>query len=66
MNKIDTRGYSCPEPVLMTKKALEKGLPLTVLAESEIPLQNICRYVSNAGYKCSYKAIDDGYEITIE
>ena len=25
MNQIDARGYSCPEPVLMTKKALEQG-----------------------------------------
>ena len=66
MNKIDTRGYSCPEPVLMTKRALEKGTPLVVLAESEIPLQNICRYAANAGYKTSYKEVDGEFEITIE
>ena len=27
MNELDARGYSCPEPVLMTKKALQKGTP---------------------------------------
>ena len=26
MNTLDARGYSCPEPVIMTKKALEKGI----------------------------------------
>ena len=65
MNQIDTRGYSCPEPVLMTKAALKNGTPLTVLCE-EIPAGNITRIATKAGYKVSSKAIDDGFELTIE
>ncbi len=66
MNQIDTRGYSCPEPVLMTKNALKKGTPLSVLCESEIPVQNITRMAEKAGFKVSCKAVDDGFELTIQ
>lgn len=65
MNQIDARGYSCPEPVLMTKEALKKGLPLTVLVDSETPLQNITRFAQNAGHQVSSKPDGDGYAITI-
>ena len=65
MNQIDARGYSCPEPVLMTKKALEQGTPLTVLVDSETPLQNIRRFAANNGYQVSWKAVGEDYELTI-
>ena len=65
MNQIDTRGYSCPEPVLMTKAALKNGTPLTVLCE-DIPCGNITRVATKAGYKVTCKEIDDGFELTIE
>jgi hypothetical protein len=39
---------------------------VSVLAESEIPLQNICRCASNAGCKISCKEVDCEFEITVE
>ena len=66
MNEIDARGYSCPEPVLMTKRALAKGLPLKVLVDSATPLQNITRFATNAGHKVdSRQTGEEEYEITI-
>lgn len=66
MDQIDARGYSCPEPVLMTKRALqEKGTPLNVLVDGETPLQNIQRFASNAGHPVSWRAVGEDYEITI-
>ena len=50
MNTIDTRGYSCPEPVIMTRKAIAAGTPLTVLVDSETPLQNVTRFAASRGY----------------
>ena len=68
MDTVDTRGYACPQPVIMTKKALEKkGTPLTVLVDSRTPLENITRFAANSGYKVSHKALEDGeFELTIE
>ena len=48
-NTLDARGYSCPEPVIMTKNALAKGTPLTVLVDSMTPVNNITRFATNAG-----------------
>ena len=51
MNSVDARGYACPQPVIMTKKALEKhGTPLKVLVDDKAPVENI----------------DGEYELTIE
>lgn len=65
MNTVDARGFSCPEPVIMTKKALAAGLPLTVMVDSMTPVNNITRFASNAGYKVSHKAVGEDFEITI-
>ena len=64
MNELDARGYSCPEPVLMTKQALKKGTPLKVLVDSATPLQNITRFATNAGYKVDSRPVGDEFEIT--
>ena len=65
MNELDARGYSCPEPVLMTKAVLKKGVPLKVLVDSMTPVQNITRFASHAGYQVSHKAVGDDFEVTI-
>lgn len=65
MNQIDARGYSCPEPVLMTKRALDKGTPVVVLVDSETPLQNIQRLATNLGYQVEWKEVGEDYEVTI-
>ena len=65
MNQVDARGYSCPEPVLMTKNALKNGTPLVVLVDNETPLQNVRRFAANNGYQVSWKEVGEDYEITI-
>ena len=65
MNEIDARGYSCPEPVLMTKNAIKNGLPLKVLVDSATPLQNITRFAVKAGYKVESRALGEDFELVI-
>ena len=67
MTTVDARGLSCPQPVLMAKKALEKdGAPLTVLVDDRTPLQNVMRFASNAGHDVSFVEKDGGFEISIK
>lgn len=49
---IDARGYSCPEPVIMVKKALEQQDDKTceVLVDNHATLENITRFVTHQGY----------------
>ena len=65
MNQVDARGYSCPEPVLMTKKALKNGTPLVVPVDNETPLQNVRRFAMNNGYQVTWKEVGEDYELTI-
>ena len=68
MKIVDARGYACPQPVIMTKKALEKnGAPLQVLVDSKTPLENVTRFATIAGFQVSSKPMEDGeFEITIQ
>ena len=67
MTTVDARGYSCPQPVLMTKTAIDRsGLPVKVLVDDMTPVQNITRFAVNSGYKVSTKELDGEYEITVE
>jgi len=64
--KVDARGLSCPEPVLLTKKALDKEKKAVVLVDNTTALQNITRFATNAGYSVQQQQIGDDYELTIK
>lgn len=54
MKSIDTRGMSCPQPVLMTKKAIElKNNELEVIVDSNTAKENVQRFLQNASYQVS-------------
>lgn len=51
LNSIDARGRSCPEPVLMTKKALQSNPEaLEVLVDNMTARENVTRFAKNSGY----------------
>lgn len=67
MTTVDARGLSCPQPVLMAKKALEKdGAPLKVLVDDRTPLQNVMRFASNTGHQVSFVEKAGEFEISIK
>ena len=65
---IDARGRSCPEPVIMTKNALEKNpdKSIIVLVDAFVAVENIKRFAENKGYLVSTRSIDKEYKITIK
>ncbi|HNU80943.1 MAG TPA: sulfurtransferase TusA family protein [Bacillota bacterium] len=51
MKTLDTCGMSCPQPVLMTKKALnEEKDGIDVIVDNNTAKENVLRFVKNAGY----------------
>lgn len=51
MDKLDVRGMSCPQPVLMTKKAITSNLEsLEILVDDHTAKNNILRFLKNSGY----------------
>lgn len=50
--QIDARGRSCPEPVILTKKALEQAPEgIEVLVDNTAARDNITRFGKNKGYQ---------------
>lgn len=50
-NQIDTRGRSCPEPVLLTKKAIQQFPDgVQIIADNTTARDNITRFAKNSGY----------------
>lgn len=50
---IDARGRSCPEPVIMTKNALDESpeKSFDILVDVEVAVENVTRFAKNSGYK---------------
>lgn len=64
MSEIDTCGMSCPQPVLMTKKALENDPEgADIIVDNNTAKENVVRFIKNAGYTASITEKDDIYII---
>lgn len=51
MLKVDTRGRSCPEPVLLTQKSLKAGEnEIEILVDNSTALQNVTKFLKNSGF----------------
>ena len=68
MIEVDVRGYSCPIPVVNTKKAMKAnpGKELTVLVESAVSKENVTRLAESEGYTAKIEETDDGYKLSLK
>ena len=46
---VDARGCSCPQPVLMTKKALAKESNLDVLVDTNTEMNTVTSFAKSQG-----------------
>lgn len=65
---VDARGLSCPQPVLMTKKALEnsKSSSFEIIVDNATAKENVTRFASNAGYKVKVTEDGEDYRLIVE
>lgn len=62
--RIDARGLSCPQPVVMVDKAIAAGgTDLEVLVDNEVAKENVSRLAARRGLKA--EARSDGNDIVI-
>ena len=63
---IDARGLSCPQPVILTKKALEDNARVTTVVDNETALENVKRLAGKFGCAVTVESQGKGiYEIHI-
>ena len=66
MKTIDARGLSCPEPVIMTRKALVSGeQSYEVLVDNPASRENVTRYAEHQGYSVSVTEQDGEYTLSL-
>ena len=62
MIEVDARGLSCPQPVLLAKKAIEKSnTSFSVMMDNETAKQNVKRFMDSNGYKIEINASGEDY-----
>lgn len=64
MIKVDVRGMSCPQPVLITKNALTSNpKEVEIIVDDNTAVNNISRFLKSSGYKYEVEEIDEDYII---
>jgi len=58
---INAKGLACPQPVILTKKALDTNDEVTVLVDNTTALENIKRFASASG--CAVEVKEDSDNI---
>ena len=66
MNKLDARGLSCPEPVIMIRKAMmSKDSAYEIVVDNVASRENVTRYANHQGYKVEVSEKDGEYTLSI-
>jgi tRNA 2-thiouridine synthesizing protein A len=64
--KIDARGLSCPQPVVLTQKAIKSGLTdFQVIVDSEVSKENVIRCIENSKLSAEPSADGETYIIRV-
>ncbi|HPM25027.1 MAG TPA: sulfurtransferase TusA family protein [Phycisphaerae bacterium] len=65
--KVDARGLSCPQPVMLTRQALQKaaGGPVVVLLDSMTQVQNCTRAAESLGWQVNCEQKGREFELTL-
>ncbi len=65
MTIIDARGLSCPEPVVLLRKAMmTKESSYTITVDNVTSRENVTRYGEHQGYKASVTEENGEYTLT--
>ena len=60
MIQVDARGLSCPEPVMLTMKQIEKNEnEIEVLLNSTCSIENVTKFAKSKKYNVEQKKSDD-------
>ncbi|MDR1726451.1 MAG: sulfurtransferase-like selenium metabolism protein YedF [Acidobacteriota bacterium] len=62
---VDARGLACPQPVLLTRKALKDHARLTAIVDNETAEQNVTRMAEKEGFKVTREKRADGIYLAI-
>lgn len=66
MKTLDARGLSCPEPVIMIRKAMmSKENTYEIIVDNVTSRENVTRYAQHQGYQVSVRENGGEYTLSI-
>jgi selenium metabolism protein YedF len=60
---VDARGLACPQPVILTRKAMQEASQVVTLVDNETSMTNVSRMARRAGWQVDVVAQGDEYRI---
>ncbi|GAK58695.1 SirA family protein [Candidatus Vecturithrix granuli] len=64
--QVDARGLSCPQPVILTRNAIQKGnFPIEVLVETVTSRENVRRMSEKAGCRVEVQDMGDEFKLIL-
>ena len=64
---LDARGLSCPEPVVMIRKAMaSKASEYTMVVDNPTSRENVTRYAEHQGYTVTVSENGGEYTLTMK
>jgi selenium metabolism protein YedF len=62
---VDARGLACPQPVILTRRAMQEGGPVVTVVDNETAQRNVTRMAEKAGATVMAEVKDDGIYLSI-
>jgi selenium metabolism protein YedF len=62
---VDARGLPCPQPVIQTRKAMQRVNQIVTLVDSETSMTNVTRMAEKEGWQVNLVPQDDEYRIEL-
>lgn len=62
---VDARGLSCPQPVILTRNAMQGSDSVTTIVDNETAQQNVTRMAEKAGATVESEGREDGIHLHI-
>ena len=67
MTKLDARGLSCPEPVILISQAMKSGeTAYEIVVDNRVSRENVTRYAEHQGYKVDVTEADGEFTLKIQ
>ncbi|MFO7740722.1 MAG: sulfurtransferase TusA family protein [Anaerolineae bacterium] len=64
--RVDARGFSCPQPVIMARNAVKEGeFPIEVLVETVTSRENVRRASEKMGCTVEVEEAGDEFRLTL-
>lgn len=65
MQTVDARGLACPQPVILSRRAMQAAEPTVTIVDNDVAVGNVTRMAQAAGWGSAVDERHDGFYVTL-